>query len=162
MSVILLFSPCFPIVLRWKTLKGDRLKKLTGKKLWPISPRHLASFPWPYVNVWNFQNTLWKQAVCFFYLLTNWKKHVVQKPQRERKRDHKKHNSCRFDCWNLLHIKKFSKNCWKSSIYTIKIYCHNVTQRSLGEYCKQSRYRGIGIATQQWLQYCLRFNQIWL
>ena len=147
MSIILLFSPCFPIVLRWETLKGDRLKKINGEKIMTNFPRHLAKFPWPYVNVWTFQNILWKQAMCFFYLLTNWKKHVVQNPKGRGKLTIK-NNSCRFDCWSLLHIKKFSKNCWKSSIYTIKIYCHNVAQRSLGDYCKQSRYRGIGIATQ--------------
>ena len=33
--------------------------------------------------------------MCFFYLLTNWKKHVVQTPQRERKTDHK--NTIRVD-----------------------------------------------------------------
>ena len=53
---------------------------------------------------------------------------------------------------NLLHIKKFSKNCLKSAILYniklyIKIYYDNVIQRSLGDYCKQSRHRGISIVT---------------
>ena len=56
-------------------------------------------------------------------------------------------NSSRFHCWKSTPYQEVSRKLLKK-YYTIKIYYHNVTQRSLGNYCKQRRYRGIGIARE--------------
>ena len=72
---------------------------------------------------------------------------IVQKSQREKETDHKIHNSCRFDCWKPTPYQEVFQKLLKKC-YTINIYYYNVTQRSLGDYCKQSRHRGIRNATQ--------------
>ena len=113
-----------------------------GKKLWWISPGHLANFPWPYVTL-IFTCELFERYFSKRSPLTyTWKEKLTIK--------YTVHVDLTVE--NLLHIKKFSKNCLKSAILYniklyIKIYYHNVTQRSLGDYCKQSRHRGISIVT---------------
>ena len=50
---------------------------LTGEILWPISPEHLANFPWPYVTlifiVIFSEYTV--EANYVLFLLANWTKH---------------------------------------------------------------------------------------
>ena len=82
---------------------------LMGKKLRPISPGHLANFPWSYVTLIFTLN--------FFYLLTNWTKYEKYKNLKGKGKLTVK-CTIRLDLTveNLLHIKKFPENYWKSAI----------------------------------------------
>ena len=79
---------------------------------------------------------------------------TLHKIQRERETNHKIHHLHTFGCWKSTPYQEVFQKLLKRW-HTIKIYnhniiqSHNIIQRSVGDYCKQSRHRGIGIATQQ-------------
>ena len=72
------------------------------------------------IHLWTFQNILWKQTMWYFYLLTNWTKHKMYKNPKGKRKLIIKYKIC---VALTVHMKGFSKNCWKNAIlskYTTK------------------------------------------